>query len=78
VNAGNGASDSYEWYGSSNGDNQEPTSSTPPAYFYLVPVTSDQWNNCYKFVTSTMNNHLVNITVQLQPGGPYTHSVIVQ
>lgn len=78
VNAGGGASDSYEWYGSSNGDNSEPTSSTPPSYFYLVPVTNDQWNNCYKFVTSTMNNNLVNITVDLQPDAPYTHSVIVQ
>ena len=78
VNAGNGASDSYEWYGSSNGDNSEPTSSTPASYFYLVPVTNDQWNNCYKFVTATMNNNQVNITVLLQPDAPYTHQVIVQ
>ena len=77
VNAGGGVSDTYEWYGSSNGDNQEPTSSTAPSYFYLVPVTNDQWNNCYKFVTATMNNHNVNITVYLQASGPYTHSVIV-
>lgn len=78
VNDGNGASDSYEWYGSSNGDNSEPTSSTPPSYFYLVPATNDQWNNCYKFVSATMNNNQVNITVYLQPDAPYTHSVIVQ
>jgi len=78
VNVGGGASDSYEWYGSSNGDNSEPTSSTPPSYFYLVPVTSDQWNNCYKFVSATMNNKAVNITVLLQADAPYTHSVILQ
>jgi hypothetical protein len=78
VNTGNGANDSYEWYGSSNGDNSEPGSSTPPSYFYLVPVTNDQWNNCYKFVSSTMNNNAVNITVLLQADAPYTHSVILQ
>jgi len=78
VNTGGGASDSYEWYGSSNGDNSEPTSSTPPSYFYLVPATNDQWNNCYKFVSSTMNNNNVNITVLLQPDAPYTHSIILQ
>jgi hypothetical protein len=78
VNAGGGASDTYEWYGSINGDNSEPTSSTPPSYFYLVPATNDQWNNCYKFVTSTMNGHNVNITVYMQPNASYTHSVIVQ
>lgn len=78
VNAGAGASDTYEWYGSSNSDNSEPTSSTAASYFYLVPATDDQWNNCYKFVTATMNNNQVNITVYLQPDAPYTHSVIVQ
>ena len=78
VNAGNGSSDTYEWYGSSNSDNSEPTSSTPPSYFYLVPATNDQWNNCYKFVSATMNNNLVNITVYLQPDAAYTHSVILQ
>lgn len=78
VNAGGGASDSYEWYGSSNGDNSEPTSSTPPSYFYLFAATNDQWNNCYKFVSATMNNKNVNITVLLQPDAPYTHSVILQ
>lgn len=75
VNAGGGVSDSYEWYGSSNGDNSEPTATTAPSYFYLFPVTSDQWNNEYKFETSTEDNKQNDIEVFLQPDAPYTHTV---
>lgn len=75
VNDGGGVPDSYEWYGSSNGDNSEPTSTTAPSYFYLLPVTNDQWNNEYKFETSTDNGKQNDIEVFLQPDAPYTHSV---
>jgi starch-binding outer membrane protein SusE/F len=75
VNAGNGASDAFEWYGSSNSDNSEPTSSTTAPYFYLTPVTNDQWNNCYKFITATQNNAQETITVFMQADAPYTHTV---
>lgn len=78
VNDGGGVPDSYEWYGSSNGDNNEPTTSTPVSYFYLVPVTNDQWDNSYKFSTPINNGLLNNIEVFMQPGAPYTHSVTPQ
>jgi hypothetical protein len=78
VNDGGGVPDSYEWYGSINGDNNEPTANQDPSYFYLVPATSDQWNNCYKFSTPINNGKQNNITVLMQPGAAYTHSVIPQ
>ncbi|TDX01331.1 SusE domain-containing protein [Dinghuibacter silviterrae] len=78
VNDGGGAQDSYEWYGSSAGDNSEPTATTAATYFYLTPVTSDQWNNCYKFSTPLDNGKLNNIEVFLQPDAPYTHTVTPQ
>jgi hypothetical protein len=78
VNYGGGAADTYEWYGSSNSDNSEPTSSTPASYFYLTPVTNDQWNNCYKF-SIPLNNGIQNtITVFMQPDASYTHTVVPQ
>lgn len=78
VNDGGGVPDSYEWYGSSNGDNNEPGSAAPASYFYLVPVTNDQFNNCYKFNTPTEDNVNNNITVFMQPDAPYTHTVVPQ
>jgi hypothetical protein len=78
VNDGGGVADSYEWYGSSNGDNNEPTSTSPASYFYLVPVTSDQFSNCYKFSTPTEDNVNNTITVYMQPDAPYTHTVVPQ
>jgi hypothetical protein len=76
VNAG--GTDSYVWFGSINGDNSEPSSSSPASYFYLVPVTDDQWNNSYKFNTAADNNNNCTITVFMQPGGPYYHTVVPQ
>jgi len=76
VNAGGGAADSYEWYGSGNGDNPVPTSSTPASYWYLKPVTSDQWNNCYKFAAYASSS-VVDVTLTMAPGSPYTHTLIL-
>jgi starch-binding outer membrane protein SusE/F len=78
VNYGGGVPDTYEWYGSVNSNNNEPTPPTPASYFYLVPVTNDEWNNCYKFITATENGLPNNIIVYLQPNSPYTHSVTPQ
>ena len=78
VNDGGGAQDSFEWYGSINGDNNEPTAGQDPSYFYLFPATNDQWNNCFKFSTPINNGLQNNITVIMRPDSAYTHSVIPQ
>ena len=74
VNAGSG--DMYDWFGSSNGNNNEPVTGGPASYFYLYYVTNDQWNNEFKFSTPLNDNVKNTITVFMQPGNPYTHSVV--
>lgn len=70
---------STEWWGSVNGDNNAPTTgSTAPSFWYLVPVTSDQWNNSFKFdhaFLTTPPNITINVTVTMNSSGPYTHSI---
>lgn len=69
---------STEWWGSVNADNNAPTSSTAPSFWYLVPVTSDQWNNSFKFnhaFFGTPPNITINATVTMNASGPYTHSI---
>ena len=78
VNYGGGVPDSYETYGSSNSNNNEPTSSTPASYWYLFPVTDDQWDYTFKFNASLNNNVKNNIILYMQAGSPYTHSVLPQ
>jgi hypothetical protein len=63
-------------YGSTNTDNQPATASTAAAYFYLVPVADDQWNNTFKFI-GTADRKNVDIAVMMQPAA-YTHSVKVR
>ena len=63
-----------QYMGSSNANNVQPMGQ-PPSYFYLVPVTNDQWNNTYKF-NPTADLHNVIITVNFSPTGPYTHNVV--
>ena len=78
VNYGGGVPDSYETYGSSNSNNNEPTSTTPASYWYLFPVTNDQWDYTFKFSASLNNNVKNNIILYMQAGAPYTHSVLPQ
>lgn len=70
---------STEWWGSVNGDNSSPTTgSTASSFWYLVPVTSDQWNNSFKFDHAffvTPPDITLNVTVTMNASGPYTHSV---
>ncbi|MGI4820046.1 MAG: SusE domain-containing protein [Janthinobacterium lividum] len=62
-------------YGSTNTDNVPPTATTAAAYYNLVPVADDQWNNTYKFIgTADLKN--VDILVMMQPAA-YTHQVKV-
>lgn len=76
VNDGGGVPDSYEWYGSSNSDNSPPTPTTPASYWYLTPVTSDEWNNSYKF-NAIGPLSVVDVTVFMQANNPYTHNLIL-
>jgi len=51
-----------EWYGSTNADNQRPTSDSPESYFYMVPAPSDEYTNTFKFATE-VDMADVNITI---------------
>ena len=62
-------------YGSTNTDNVPPTATTAAAYYNLVPVADDQWNNTYKF-PGTADLKTVDIMVMMQPAA-YTHQVKV-
>ncbi len=66
-----------EWFGSTNGDNQRPTDSTGPAYWHMVPVSDDRWNNCFKFATE-VDNADADISVIFNAEVPnYTHTISV-
>jgi hypothetical protein len=62
-------------YGSTNVDNVAPTATTAAAYFNLVPVADDQWNNTFKFPAAA-DRKSVDILVMMQPAA-YTHQVKV-
>ncbi|WP_215224136.1 SusE domain-containing protein [Echinicola shivajiensis] len=69
---------SEEWFGSTNGDNQRPNESTGQAYWYMVPVTNDRWNNCFKFATEVDNASAdIQIIFNAEVSN-YTHSVSVE
>jgi hypothetical protein len=63
-------------YGSTNTDNVPPTATTAAAYFNIVPVADDQWNNTFKFI-GTADRKNVDILVMMQPTA-YTHQVKVR
>lgn len=65
-----------EWFGSTKGDNQRPTASTEASYWYMVPVSNDRWNNCFKF-NGNADNKNVDVKVTFNPAA-YTHSVTVK
>jgi len=66
-----------EWFGSTNADNQRPTESTGPAYWYMVPVSNDRWSNSFKFATE-VDNAEVDISVIFNAEvSNYTHVVSV-
>jgi hypothetical protein len=63
-------------YGSINTDNVPPTATTAAAYYNIVPVADDQWNNTFKFAAAADRKN-VDITVMMQPAA-YTHQVTVR
>jgi hypothetical protein len=73
-----GTADSYEWYGSSNSDNQRPTTSTPASYFTFNRISNnDQWNYCYKFQTEEDGANL-NVIVNLSAAQAYSHLIEIK
>ncbi|MDR6762017.1 hypothetical protein J2Y38_002228 [Flavobacterium sp. 2755] len=73
----NGAATTEEWYGSINGDNNRPDANTAASFWYMVPVTSDFWNNCFKFATA-VDNANVNAEINFSAASPaYTHSFTI-
>ncbi|UOQ69783.1 SusE domain-containing protein [Hymenobacter volaticus] len=65
------------YYGSTNSDNQRATANTPLPYFYLVAGPDSRYDYSYKFQTEA-DKKSVDITVKMQPDGPYTHQVVVR
>lgn len=66
---------SDEWYGSTNSDNNRPNATTSAAYWYMVPVSDDRWNNSFKF-NEAVDNNTSNIKVIFNSTVPeYTHVI---
>lgn len=66
-----------QWYGSVNSDNNRPDANTAASYWFMVPVTSDRWNNSFKFATE-VDNSTVNAVINFSASVPaYTHSFTV-
>ena len=73
-----GTSDSYEWWGSKNSDNNRPDASTSPTFWDLYPVDDSQYNYCFKFATAVDGaNCDVNMYFTADKAN-YTHEVIVK
>ncbi|MHA4809646.1 SusE domain-containing protein [Flavitalea flava] len=73
-----GTTDSYEWWGSKNGDNNRPDASTPLSFWELYTVDDTQWNNCFKF-SGDDDNHNCDINMYYSADKTnYTHEVIVK
>jgi hypothetical protein len=61
-----------EYWGSENVNNNPPAGQ-PADYFYLLPVTNDQWNNTYKFPPAADTHHVM-VNVYFQATGTYYHT----
>jgi hypothetical protein len=73
-----GTTDSYEWYGSSNADNQRPTDATPASFYFLHRIqNNDQWNYCYKFKTEADGAN-IDVIVDFSTDKEYTHQVVIK
>jgi hypothetical protein len=66
-------SNGLEYYGSKNVDNNPPAGQ-PADYFYLLPVTNDEWSNTYKFPPAA-DTHNVKADVYFKAGATYTHTM---
>lgn len=73
-----GSKDAYEYWGSINGDNNRPTSSTPASFYYLYPAPNNQWDNCYKFMTEADKAHCDFVVSFASDIDHYTHKVTIK
>lgn len=64
-------------YGSTNIDNQRPTDTSPPSYYYVVPVATSRYDYTFKW-KSAVDRARVDMTLKMQPAAPYTHEVVVR
>lgn len=66
-----------EWFGSTSADNQPPNDETSEAYWYMVPVSEDPWQNSFKFAEEVdMSN--ADIEIIFNTSVPeYTHTVTI-
>ncbi|MFP9097964.1 SusE domain-containing protein [Flavobacterium sp. RHBU_24] len=72
-----GSTSSDEWFGSVNVDNNRPNADSPESYWYMVPVTSDRWNNTFKFA-SEVDYSNVNALIDFSGDSQaYTHSFTI-
>ena len=68
--------DSFEWLGSSNANNLDPTDSTQESYWYMFPVNDNQWEFTYK-INPVMDDSIIDIHVYFSSDvDHYTHEVI--
>jgi hypothetical protein len=70
-----GGVDKYEWFGSTNSDNQRPTAATPLPFWFMVPVNNTQWDFCFKF-DGAVDNSTADVRVIFNPAAAYTHEVV--
>lgn len=64
-----------QFMGSSKTDNIAPAGQAA-SYFFLLPVSNDEWANTYKFDPSA-DHHNVKVDVSFKADGAYTHTVKV-
>jgi len=68
--------ESYEFFGSSNADNADPTDATPDSFWYMFPVNDSQWDFTYK-MKHEMDESIIDIHLYFSADiDNYTHEVI--
>jgi hypothetical protein len=72
-----GGVEKFEWFGSSNSDNSRPTSTTPPAFWFMVPVNDTRWDYCFKF-DGAADNKTTDVKIIFKAESAYTHQIIVK
>ena len=71
-----GGVEGYEFFGSSNADNDRPSDASPESYWYLFPVNDSQWDFTYK-MNIGMHESIIDIHLYFSADlDNYTHEVI--
>lgn len=69
--------DSFEWFGSSNADNNRPDGNVAPSFWYMLPVSSDHWSNSFKFASAVDNKNVNGFIDFSGTATAYTHSFTI-